>query len=83
MLSEIKIFRDFLTINKSRWTPQRERILEIFLKTTGHISADDLQKIVREIDPNIGITTTYRTSSLLVQCVLAEKTMLWVEKVMR
>ena len=73
MLSEIQIFRDFLMITKSRWTPQRKRILEIFLKTTGHISADDLQKKVREVDPNIGIATTYRTLGLLVQCGLARE----------
>ena len=67
MTTEINIFRDFLRINKLRWTPQRETILEVFIAMGGHISAEGLHNKARDVDPSIGIATTYRTLSLLVQ----------------
>ena len=73
MTKEIQIFRDFLKVNNLRQTPQRETILEIFLKMEGHVLPEDLFKKVREIDPSIGMATTYRTLSLLVQSGLARE----------
>ena len=66
-LSITQIFRNFLKLNRLRWTPQQETILEIFLTMSGHVSAEDLYRKAREADPSIGIATTYRTLSLLVQ----------------
>jgi len=67
MVTESTIFRDFLKMKNLRWTPQREKILEMFLMMSGHISAEQLHRKSREANPSIGIATTYRTLSLLVQ----------------
>ena len=65
--SEFTIFRDYLKMNKLRQTPQRDTILKIFLSMEGHVTAEALHNKAREVDPSIGIATTYRTLILLVQ----------------
>jgi Fur family ferric uptake transcriptional regulator len=54
-------------------TAQRELILEVFLRTEGHLSAEDLYNIVKAEDPTVGFTTVYRTLKLLVECGLARE----------
>lgn len=50
-----------------RITPQRERILDIFytLPEGEHLSAEDLQKILRDDSSDISLATSYRTLKLL------------------
>ncbi len=52
-----------------RVTPQREKILQIFmeLKDGDHLSAEDLHKILTKKNENISLATTYRTLKLLSQ----------------
>ena len=52
-----------------RVTPQREKILQIFmdLKDGQHLSAEDLHKILNKKNENISLATTYRTLKLLSQ----------------
>ncbi len=52
-----------------RVTPQREKILQIFmeLEEGTHLSAEDLFKILSEKNENISLATTYRTLKLLSQ----------------
>ena len=40
---------------------KRDRILNIFLRQEGHLSADDLFDLVRRVEPGIGRATVYRT----------------------
>jgi Fur family ferric uptake transcriptional regulator len=52
---------------------KRDRILSIFLRQEGHLSADDLFDLVRRADPGIGRATVYRTLQWLVQAGIARK----------
>jgi Fur family ferric uptake transcriptional regulator len=73
MFDEIEILKSFLRESKLRFTPQRQTILEVFLKYEGHAEVEDLFLIVRGIDPTIGIATVYRTMNILVECGLARE----------
>lgn len=52
-----------------RVTPQREKILQIFmdLKEGTHLSAEDLFKVLSDKNENISLATTYRTLKMLSQ----------------
>jgi Fur family ferric uptake transcriptional regulator len=52
---------------------KRDRILEIFLRQDGHLSADELYDLVRRSDPGIGRATVYRTLQRMVEAGLARK----------
>ena len=52
---------------------KRDRILTIFLRQEGHLSADDLFDLVRRTDPGVGRATVYRTLQWLVQAGIARK----------
>ncbi len=70
---EKEIFFEHLKRAGFKKTTQRELILEVFLKTEGHLSAEDLYNIVKAEDPTVGFTTVYRTLKLLVECGLARE----------
>lgn len=52
-----------------RVTPQREKILQIFMELPDgtHLSAEDLHKMLEAKKENISLATTYRTLKLLSQ----------------
>jgi Fur family ferric uptake transcriptional regulator len=52
---------------------KRDRILSIFLRQQGHLSADDLCDLVRREDPGIGRATVYRTLQWMVGAGVARK----------
>jgi Fur family ferric uptake transcriptional regulator len=52
---------------------KRDRILSIFLKQEGHVSADDLFDVVRRAEPGIGRATVYRTLQWMVDANIARK----------
>ena len=52
---------------------KRDRILEIFLRQEGHLSADDLCELVRHEDAGIGRATVYRTLQWMVDAAIARK----------
>jgi Fur family ferric uptake transcriptional regulator len=52
---------------------KRDRILSIFLKQEGHLSADDLCDRVRREEPGIGRATVYRTLQWMVGAGVARK----------
>ena len=52
---------------------KRDRILNIFVRQEGHLSADDLSDLVRREDPRIGRATVYRTLQWMVGAGLARK----------
>ena len=52
---------------------KRDRILQIFLRQEGHLSADDLVDIVRREAPGIGRATVYRTLQWMVGAGVARK----------
>jgi Fur family ferric uptake transcriptional regulator len=52
---------------------KRDRILNIFLRREGHLSADDLCDLVHREDPGIGRATVYRTLQWMVDAGIARK----------
>jgi Fur family ferric uptake transcriptional regulator len=50
---------------------KRDRVLDVFLATRDHLSAEELHRLVRKRDPSIGYATVHRTLKLLAQCGLA------------
>ncbi len=52
---------------------KRDRILSIFLRQKGHLSADDLCDLVRREDAGIGRATVYRTLQWMVGAGIARK----------
>ena len=52
---------------------KRDRILEIFRRQEGHLSADDLCELVRHEDAGIGRATVYRTLQWMVDAGIARK----------
>mgnify|MGYP001260406061 CR=1 FL=1 len=64
-------FDDFVRKNGLKSTQQRDVIVDQFLKSSGHISIDDLLARVKRKNPNIGYATVYRTMKLLTECGIA------------
>lgn len=56
-----------------RITIPRETILDVMSKTSEHLSAEDIYLAVHKNQPNIGLTTIYRTLELLVHIGLVFK----------
>jgi Fur family transcriptional regulator, ferric uptake regulator len=52
---------------------KRDRILNIFLRQKGHLSADELCDLVRRDDAGIGRATVYRTLQWMVNAGIARK----------
>jgi Fur family ferric uptake transcriptional regulator len=52
---------------------KRDRILNVFLRQEGHISADDLVALVHRDAPGIGRATVYRTLQWMVDAGVARK----------
>jgi Fur family ferric uptake transcriptional regulator len=54
-----------------RSTSQRRLVTDVFFRSGGHLSIEDLLSKVREQDPRVGYATVYRTLRLLAECELA------------
>ncbi len=52
-------------------TQQREAIVDLFLKSKGHMSIEELLTRVRKRAPKVGYATVYRTMKLLTECGIA------------
>lgn len=52
---------------------KRDRILDVFLRQEGHVSADELYAAVRRQYPQIGRATVYRALQRMVEAGLAHK----------
>ena len=73
LTEEKAIFWEHIKKAGLKHTAQRDVILEVFLRTEGHSSAEDLYNIVKAEDPTVGFTTVYRTLKLLAECGLARE----------
>lgn len=73
MKREIEIFGEFIRSKGLRQTAQRMDVLDVFLSIEKHISLDELYKLVKKHNANIGYTTVYRTMKLLSECGLCEE----------
>lgn len=70
---EKSIFEVYLANKKLKHSRQRNRIVDIFLRVEGHLSANDLYRIVQGKRPNIGYATIYRTLKLLCESGLCRE----------
>lgn len=77
MVDSIQTFRDrlqsYMDSKGLRSTAQRRLVTEVFFRSTGHLSIDDLLFEVRKEDPGVGYATVYRTLKLLKECGLANE----------
>lgn len=73
MKTEREIFNAYLAKMNLRDTPQREMILDTFLKREEHITAEQLYDIVKRTDPSIGQATVYRVLKIIVEAGLARE----------
>jgi Fur family transcriptional regulator, ferric uptake regulator len=71
MQSEVQTFEDFLRTKNLKHSKPRRDIVEVFLVSDGHLSAQELYEIARRKNPRIGFATVYRTLKLLEECGLA------------
>ncbi len=71
--TELQILNDYLRLKNLKHSSQREDILNIFLATEEHVSAEDLMSLVRQQYPHIGSATVYRTLKLMCKCGLARE----------
>ncbi len=64
------------TIQQSTYklTPQRETILKILVDNVNeHLSAEELYFILKEVNPDIGLATVYRTLDIFYELKILEK----------
>ncbi len=66
-------FREYLAKHGLKITRQREIILDEFLRSPSHLSAEDLYLRLRHNNPNIGYATVYRTMKLLAESGIASE----------
>jgi Fur family ferric uptake transcriptional regulator len=66
------IFAEFIARKKLKMTPQRRRILDVFLAEEGHATSEELYQKVKKDHPSIGQATVYRTLKLLADAGLAK-----------
>ncbi|MCE1195044.1 transcriptional repressor [bacterium] len=65
MNEERDLFERYLRTKDLKMTSPRETVLQAFLATEGHLSAEDVFDAARRIDPGIGQATVFRTLKLL------------------
>ena len=68
---ELNILGQYLQEHGLKHSQQRETILQHFLDTGGHMTVDDLYRVIHRKHPGIGRTTIYRALKLFVDAQLA------------
>jgi len=71
--TERSIFVEHIKAAGLRRTDQRDLILDTFLSTEEHLTSEDLYGLVHKLDPDVGLTTVYRTLKLLTEAGLARE----------
>ena len=69
---EYRVLDDYLTKHGLKHSKQRVNVLRHFLDTSGHMTVDDLYRVIRRKNPRIGRTTIYRALKVFVAAQLAE-----------
>ncbi|MGH9319260.1 MAG: Fur family transcriptional regulator [Vicinamibacteria bacterium] len=68
---EFRILREYVQGHGLKHSRQRDFILEHFLETGGHMTVEDLYRVIHRKHPGIGRTTIYRALKLFVDAQLA------------
>lgn len=66
-------FEAFLRCKGLKQTRQRQQILETFLGTDDHLTAEELYQLVQKRESGIGFATVYRTLHLIVESGIARQ----------
>ncbi len=66
MKKEFQILDNYLQAKGMRKTSQRQHILEVFLASEEHLTAEQLYKLVKKKFSRIGYVTVYRTLKVLL-----------------
>lgn len=72
MKEEQRLFEIYLRNKGLKMTSARETVLQAFLRSEGHLSAEDLLAAAKRIDPGLGQATVFRTLKLLADAGLAQ-----------
>lgn len=72
MKEELEVFERYIGEHGLKHSRQRLTILQYFLETAGHMTVDDLYRIIHRKHSEIGRTTIYRTLKLLCDAGLAD-----------
>jgi len=73
-MKELEILNVYLAENGLNRTVQRESILNEFLSTERHVTAQELAELVRGRHPNLGYVTVFRALKLFAEAGLAAAT---------
>lgn len=74
MDAQIEKIKEQLQAQGYKLTPQREATVRILLQhEEEHLSAEDVFLLVKELTPDIGLATVYRTLELLTDLNVVEK----------
>jgi Fur family ferric uptake transcriptional regulator len=62
---EKEIFQDYIRNKNLRHSEKRMQILDVFIKTEKHLTAEELYRLAQKKNSSIGAATVYRTLKLL------------------
>ncbi len=71
MQDPVETFENYLRTKNLKHSKPRRDILDVFLGSQGHLSAQELYDQVKQINSRVGFATVYRTLKLLEECGLA------------
>ncbi len=71
--AESRVLDRYLSEKRLKHSRPRRAILEVFLGTERHLTADELYRLVRKRHPRLGFATVYRTLKLLCDCGLCRE----------
>jgi Fur family ferric uptake transcriptional regulator len=69
--SLLETYRAYLAQHSLKFTSQRKVIISEFVRAGGHLSAEELFRIVKKKAAGVGLASVYRTISSLVEAGLA------------
>lgn len=64
---------EFMRASGKKNTRQREVIVDVFLKSDGHLTLQELLDRVQVTESNVGFATVYRTMKMLVEAGVAKE----------
>jgi Fur family ferric uptake transcriptional regulator len=64
-------FINYLKEHNLKWSRQREQLVELFVSSAGHVTADEFYHQAQKKYPDIGYATVYRTLRLLASSGIA------------
>lgn len=67
------VFDRYIRSQGLRGTAQRDRVLDVFLRTEDHVSVEELYRMLGRGRRKVGFATVYRTMKLITECGLARE----------